>query len=116
MTRKTTYEIVKERDRRAKISITRQLNKLFEIVEELEKKGPTLGVSDSSYIGSMRLRADIAMNLLKKRLPDLKAIEHSGNMNMVHRDMTQADLAMRLTAAGLDPDMVIADLQSSAIN
>ncbi len=116
MTRKTTYELVKEEDRRAKISITRQLNQLTDIVDELEKRGPKLGAGDSSYIGAMRLRADIAMNLLKKRLPDLKAIEHSGNMSMSHRDMTQADLAMKLTAAGLDPDMVIAELRPSALN
>ncbi len=48
--------------------------------------------------------------------PRLAQVQHSGDLTMVHRDMTQADLAMRLTAAGLDPDMVIADLQSSAIN
>ncbi len=48
--------------------------------------------------------------------PRLAQVQHSGDMTLVHRDMTQDDLAMRLTAAGLDPDMVIADLQSSAIN
>ncbi len=48
--------------------------------------------------------------------PRLAQVQHSGDMTLVHRDMTQADLAMRLTAAGLDPDVVIAGISSSAIN
>ncbi len=107
------YIAAREDDRRKKISITRQLNKLADIVKELEERGPTLGVTHSSYVGSMRLRADIALNLLKKCMPDLKAIEISGNMIVTHNDLTQADLAMKLTAAGLDADEVIANLGST---
>jgi len=70
--RKTDYEKVREKDRREKISITRCLKKLFDIEEELEKNGEDMNVP------ALRLRHDISISLLKKRLPDLKATEITG--------------------------------------
>ena len=71
--RKTDYAKVREQDRRDKISITRCLNKLTDIEKELETNGDDLNVP------ALRLRADISMNLLKKRLPDLKAVDHTSD-------------------------------------
>ena len=76
MGRPTTYSKTLEEDRRAKISITKQLKKLTDIQEELENNSSELG---AARVGALRLCADISLALLKKRLPDLKAVEHSGD-------------------------------------
>ena len=73
MADRTRYQKIREEDRRLKISITRHLQQLDEIQKELKDDNGALNVS------ALRLRADISLNLLKKRLPDLKAIEHSGS-------------------------------------
>ena len=65
----TKYEKAREEDRRAKISITRHLNQLSDIQKELEENWRDMG---TAQVGALRLRSDISMNLLKKRLPDLK--------------------------------------------
>ena len=78
MGRKTNYEKVREQDRRDKISITKHLNQLTDIQAKLENNGEDLGKDSGPYISSLRLRADISLALLKKRLPDLKAVELSG--------------------------------------
>ena len=74
MGRKTDYEKVREQDRRDKISITRCLKQLSEIEKELKKN------SDEMNVPALRLRADISLNLLKKRMPDLKAMELIGEL------------------------------------
>ena len=69
-----------EEDRRAKISVARQMDKLADIereIEELCKVNPG-GRIDAGMVGALRLRTDIVFNLLKKKLPDLKAIELTG--------------------------------------
>lgn len=92
MTDRLRYQKVREEDRRAKISITRCLSKLFEIEKELEEDEKSLNVP------ALRLRADISMNLLKKRLPDLKAIEHSGSIgDRPLEEMTDVELAGELS-------------------
>ena len=97
--RKTNYESVREEDRRAKISIVRCLKKLSDIEEELEKNGEGLGPGAGPYIGSLRLRADIALKLLNKRLPDLKAVEHSGTIgDRPIEELDDGDLAGELAA------------------
>ena len=78
MARKTTYQKVREEDRRAKISISRHLKKLFDIQKELENN------ADDVNVPALRLSADISLRLLQKRLPDLKAIEHTGEVNQIH--------------------------------
>lgn len=78
MARKTTYQKVREEDRRAKISIAQHLKKLIDIQKKLENNDEDLNVP------ALRLSAEISLNLLKKRLPDLKAIEHTGEVNQIH--------------------------------
>ena len=77
MARPTTYSKALEEDRRAKISITKHLKKLTDIQEELENNSSELG---AARVGALRLRADMSLALLKKRLPDLKAVEYSGDV------------------------------------
>lgn len=72
MARPTRYEKALEEDRRAKISITKQLNQLADIQENLESNWQNL---DNAKVGALRLRSDIALKLLAKRMPDLKAID-----------------------------------------
>jgi len=78
MAGKTTYQRVREEDRRAKISIAKHLKKLFDIQEKLENDDGELNVP------ALRLSADISLRLLQKRLPDLKAVEFSGEVKQVH--------------------------------
>lgn len=82
MARPTKYEKAKEKDRRAKISITRHLKQLSEIQVKLEDNYENMS---TAQVGSLRLRADISLALLKKRLPDLKATEHSGEIETTTR-------------------------------
>ena len=84
---------------RERIDVGYQLKQLDEVREEiagmlcectetetddgtivLEFKAPSNG-----RIGALRLKADIALKLLSKRLPDLKAVEHSGEVEMPNR-------------------------------
>ena len=80
-----------EKDRRDKISITRCLTQLYEvqdtlsellapkeIIEDGEVVGHYVGRIDNGLVGALRLKSDIALALLKKRMPDLKQIELSG--------------------------------------
>ncbi len=57
---------------------------------------------------------------LKNRDPDVwkdrKAVEYSGDIAITQRDMSQDELRLRLTAAGLDPQHVLEDLGSSTVN
>ena len=81
-----TYRQALEKDRRDKISITRCLTHLTEIEEEVRglcrpikgENGELMPRISAAHIGALRLRADINMALLKKRLPDLKAVELTG--------------------------------------
>ncbi len=57
---------------------------------------------------------------LKNRDPevwkDRKAVEYSGDVTVKHHDMSQDELMLKLTVAGLDPEQVMEDIGSSAIN
>ncbi len=75
MARPTKYEKAREQDRRDKISISKHLKQLSEIQVKLEDNYENMS---TAQVGSLRLRADISLALLKKRMPDLKATEHSG--------------------------------------
>jgi len=78
MARPSHYQKAREQDRRDKISITKHLSKLIDIQKKLEENPDDLNVP------ALRLSADISLNLLKKRLPDLKAIEVTGELNHQH--------------------------------
>jgi len=82
MSRPTKYEKAREKDRRDKISITQHLKQLSEIQVKLEDNYENMS---TAQVGSLRLRADISLALLKKRLPDLKATEHSGEIKTSSR-------------------------------
>lgn len=89
----------KERDRRAKISITRCLQQLTEVQADLEQiLQPTVFIDQETgeqteiaprinpaHIGALKLKADIAFRLLAKRMPDLKAVEHTGEVATANR-------------------------------
>ena len=93
MSRPETYRKIREQDRRDKISISKHLRKLSDIQEELQNKPDDINVS------ALRLSADISLSLLKKRLPDLKAIEHSGSIgDKQHEEMNVAELTAELAA------------------
>ena len=81
MARPTKYAKAREQDRRDKISITRCLNKLFDIEKELEENQSEMNVP------ALRLRADISVNLLKKRMPDLKMTELKGFITLKGSEM-----------------------------
>lgn len=83
MARPTKYEKVREQDRRDKISISKHLKQLSDIQEQLEENYDHIS---TAQIGALRLRSDISLNLLKKRLPDLKASDDTltleGDLNI----------------------------------
>lgn len=113
MARPETYRAIREQDRRDKISITKHLNKLADIQKDIDElcaerweglfyeDGEPANLRkaiDAGRIGAMRLNADISLRLLNKRLPDLKAIEHSGSIGDKRpEEMDESELAAELT-------------------
>ncbi len=71
-------------------------------------------VTGKIEMSSTQVRA--AEILLKKCIPDRKSVEHSGEIVSPYQQMSQEELMIKLTVAGLDPDVVIAGISSSAIN
>jgi hypothetical protein len=59
---------------RRSIQATDQINTLVSIGKEACS-------ADRDTIPALRLRMDIAFGLLRKVLPDLKAVEHTGDVN-----------------------------------
>ncbi len=84
------------------------------------KRGRAKGikkVANALFENAMDGNVTAQIFYLKNRSPDdwkdRKAVEYSGGIAVTHNDMTQADLALKLTAAGLDADEVIANLVSA---
>ena len=76
-----------EEDRRAKIQSDHHIDKLLEIqgkCDEIED-GAAGGRVDAGRVGNLKLKADISFRLLSKVMPDLKAIEHSGEVSTPNR-------------------------------
>ncbi len=55
---------------------------------------------EAAAVPALRLQADIYLKLLGKCLPDLKAIEHSGNIGHTYDSAVEALLNGRRTEAG----------------
>jgi hypothetical protein len=69
------------------------VRRLKEIVVKAEDCEPTA-------VPALRLQADIYLKLLGKCLPDLKAVEHSGNVGHTYDSALDALLNGRRTEAG----------------
>ena len=70
-----------ERQRRDKISVSRCLGQLADIEDKLDEiLSGDGGAVCSNVIGALRLKADISLKLLDKKLPSVKAIDISGEV------------------------------------
>lgn len=62
-------------------------------LKEIAEKADTVEAAD---VPGLRLKADIYMKLLGKVLPDLKSIEHSGEIARTAREMSPEELDERI--------------------
>jgi hypothetical protein len=79
---------------REKLQAIQYLRRLEEIADQAEQV-------DASKVPALRLKADIYTRLLAKCLPDLKAVEHSGEIRERRvAEMTDDELLAIVAAAG----------------
>lgn len=76
---------------RIKLRAGQFVRRLREIADKVETVEP-------AKVPALRLKADIYCKLLSKCLPDLKAVEHTGETRHVHvSELSDEDIAARLS-------------------